>query len=226
MQYTGGHHMEEVLDAQRPHWEQMYAQHPEMFGLDPSEPARKAVEVFKQEGITTILELGAGQGRDTFFFARSGLQVCAVDYSERGVQAITSKAQALGLSQSVTAICHDIRQPLPVDTAAFGGCYSHMLYCMALTTAKLDTLSGEIRRILQPGGINIYTVRNIHDAHYRQGIHRGEDMYEMGGFIVHFFSQEKIQQLAKGYEMVNIEAYEEGDLPRKLFCVTLRKPGI
>jgi hypothetical protein len=23
MQYTGGHHMEEVLDAQRPHWEQI-----------------------------------------------------------------------------------------------------------------------------------------------------------------------------------------------------------
>lgn len=112
--------MEEVLDAQRPHWEQMYAQHPERFGLDPSEPARKAVEVFKQAGITTILELGAGQGRDTFFFARSGLQVCAVDYSERGVQAIISKAQALGLSQSVTALCHDIRQPLPIDTRAVG----------------------------------------------------------------------------------------------------------
>jgi hypothetical protein len=97
---------------------------------------------------------------------------------------------------------------------------------MALTMAELDTLSGKIRRILQPGGINIYTVRTIHDAHYRQGIHRGEDMYEMGGFIVHFFSQEKIQQLAKGYEIVNVEAYEEGDLPRHLFCVMLRKPGV
>lgn len=73
--------------------------------------------------------------------------------------------------------------------------------------------------------MNIYTVRNTNDAHYRQGIHRGEDMYEMSGFMVYFFSREKVQQLAKGYEIVSIEAFEEGELPRKLFRVTLRKKG-
>jgi SAM-dependent methyltransferase len=203
----------------------MFAANPEMYGEPPSEPAQKAAEVFTQAGITTILELGAGQGRDTLFFAQRGLQVCAVDYSQQGIDAIAHKARALGLSQSVATLCHDVRQPLPFTDASFGGCYSHMLYCMALTTAELESLSDEIRRILHPGGMNIYTVRNTNDAHYRQGIHRGEDMYEMGGFIVHFFSREKVQQSAKGYEIVSIEAFEEGELPRKLFRVTLRRKG-
>ena len=90
------------------------------------------------------------------------------------------------------------------------------LYCY-------DWLAKESVRVLKPGGLNIYTVRHTGDVHYRAGIHRGEDMYEMGGFIVHFFSREKVEILAKGYEIVSIDEFEEGGLPRKLFQVTLRK---
>jgi hypothetical protein len=32
-----------------------------------------------------------------------------------------------------------------------------------------------------------------------------------------------VERLAKGYEIVGIDEFEEGDLPRKLFRVTLRK---
>lgn len=52
-------------------------------------------------------------------------------------------------------------------------------------------------------------------------------MWEIGGgFIVHFFSKEKIEHLSKGYEIVNVEEFEEGDLPKKLFMVTLRKESV
>lgn len=96
---------------------------------------------------------------------------------------------------------------------------------MALTTHELEFLSQEVRRVLKPNGINIYTVRHTRDAHYGTGIHRGEDMYEVGGFIVHFFTKEKVEHLAKGYEIVSIDEFEEGGLPRKLFRVTLKKKG-
>jgi len=94
---------------------------------------------------------------------------------------------------------------------------------MALTNAELQFLSDEVRRVLKPGGLNIYMVRHTGDAQYGKGIHRGEDMYEVGGFIVHFFGREKVELLAKGYETVSIDEFEEGSLPRKLFCVTIRK---
>jgi hypothetical protein len=98
-----------------------------------------------------------------------------------------------------------------------------MLFCMALKTAQLQFLSEEIRRVLKPGGISIYTVRHTGDVHYKAGIHHGEDMYEVGGFIVHFFSRAKVELLAEGYDIINIDKFEEGELPRKLFQVTLRK---
>jgi len=212
-----------VLDAQRQHWKKTYSGEPDFFGEEPSYPAQKAAELFKKECKSKILELGGGQGRDTIFFAQSGFQVYVLDYSENAVEAINQKARRLRLSQSVTAICHDVREPLPFDDESFDGCYSHMLYCMAISTRELEFLFQEVKRVLKTNGLNVYTVRHTGDLHYGKGIRRGEDMYEVGGFVVHFFSKEKVEHLAKGYDIVSIDEFEEGELPRKLFLVMLRK---
>ncbi len=213
----------EILDSQQEHWEKTFAEKPEMFGAEASDPARKALESFKAEGITKILELGSGQGRDTIFFAQNGLEVYALDYSEKGLEAIRQKATELGLSRLIFTQKHDIRCPFPFENDFFDACFSHMLFCMALTTADLQFLSNETRRVIKPGGLNIYTVRHRGDPHYKQGIYRGEDRYEVGGFIVHFFNRDKVELLAKGFKIVSIDEFEEGRLPRRLFRVTLRK---
>ena len=213
----------DTLNAQQGHWDKTFSQKPDMFGRDPSEPARRAVEFLQQEGKTLLLELGCGQGRDTLFFAESGSHVMAADYSQAAVRAIGEKARAAGVTQFLTPLRLDVRQPFPFADQSFEACYSHMLYCMALTTPELDRMSREVWRVLKPGGINIFTVRHTGDPHFGTGIHRGEDMWEVGGFIVHFFSREKVLRLAKAYEVVSIEAFEEGGLPRKLFWVALRK---
>jgi len=213
----------EILDAQGRQWQETFVRNPDMFGALPSDPARMAVEIFKKEGKTTILELGGGQGRDTIFFARNSLRVTVLDYSESAVGAIADKARKLGLSGYITALQHDVRVALPFEDESMDGCYSHMLYCMALTTSELQFLSREVRRILRPKGLHIYTVRHTKDPHYGKGIHRGEDMYEVGSFIVHFFSRAMVERLAEGFEIVSIDEFEEAELPRKLFRVTLRK---
>lgn len=218
--------MREILNAQQEYWEKTFSQRPEMFGAEPSEPARIVAEWLKREGKTRLLELGSGQGRDTLFFARNGFQVQALDYTATAVEAIRDKAGKLGLSESVTATQHDIRQPLPLAGGSFDACYSHMLYCMALTTSQLELLSREVWRVLRPGGLHIYTVRHTHDPDYGEGVPRGEDLYEAGGFIVNYFSREKVAHLASGYELLAIDEFEEGKLPRKLFRVTLRKPEV
>jgi len=212
-----------LLDAQQQLWNKTYSEEPDFFGEEPSYPAKKALEIFKKEGKSKVLELGAGQGRDALFFAKNHLQVYALDYSEKAVETIIQKAKRLGLSQNITAIRHDIRKPLPFENESFDACYCHMLYCMALCTSELEVLFQEVKRVLRSNGLNIYTVRHTGDAHYKQGTPRGEDMYEMGGFIVHFFSKEKVNQLANSYEIVSIDEFEEGELPRKLFMVSLLK---
>ena len=214
----------EILNQQSQHWESNFSSKPEMFGLNPSIAAKKALKIFKIEKINRVVELGAGLGRDTIYFAKNSIHVEALDYSPSGIKIINQKINQNNFSNLVNTKILDVRKTLPFEDNSIDGFYSHMLYCMALTTSDLENLNKEIHRILKPGGINIYTARHIGDADYGIGIHRGEDLYETDGFIVHFFSKEKIKQLSKGFEIMNIENFEEGKLPRKLFRVTLRKP--
>ncbi len=212
-----------ILDKQAQHWENYYITNPETFGVSPSAAAIKAAETFNKEGITNILELGAGQGRDTLFFAQKGFHIQILDFSKVAVDNIIKRAKTLDVDKLITGKIHDVRNPLPFADEKFGGCFSHKLYCMALTAKELQFLSDEIHRVLKNGGINIYTARHTGDGDYKNGIHRGEDLYESDGFIVHFFSKEKVKQLSNGFDIVNIENFEEGEFPIKLFRVTLKK---
>ena len=212
-----------IQDKQAQHWENTFITRPETFGVTPSAAAIKAAKTFNKEGITNILELGAGQGRDALFFAQKGFHIQVLDYSQTGVDKIIKKAKTLGVDKLITGKIHDVRNPFPFTNEKFGGCFSHMLYCMALTTKELQFLSDEILRVLKNGGVNIYTVRHTGDSDYKNGIHIGEDLYENDGFIVHFFSKEKVKQLSNGFDIVNIENFEEDEFPRKLFRVTLKK---
>ena len=103
--------------------------------------------------MANILELGGGQGRDSIFFARSALKVQVLDYSEAGVEAIARKANDLAMTDSITAMRHDIRNALPFDNGSFDSCFSHMLFSMALSNSELQSLSEEVRRVLKGASI-------------------------------------------------------------------------
>ena len=194
-----------------------------MFGLEPSYSAKKALEVFKKNKIKNILELGAGLGRDTIFFAQNGIYVHAIDYSLSATNIIKKRSKENNLEEFIKVQNYDIRQKLNFDNQSFQACYSHMLFCMALTNQNLKDLNKEIGRILKKDGINIYTVRNQTDGDFKKGVHRGEDMYEMNGFIVHYFSENKVKKLLDGFINLNIENFNEGNFPRKLFLVINKK---
>ena len=213
----------EILNQQSQHWESNFSSKPEMFGLDPSIPAKKSLKLFQNQNISKIIELGAGLGRDAIYFAKNLIHVVALDYSQSGLEAINQKAKKNSLSNSITTNFFDVRKKLPFEDNSVEACYSHMLYCMALTTSELENLNNEIYRVLKPNGINIYTVRHTKDGDYKNGIHRGEDLYEKDGFIVHFFSEKKVKSLLKGFKNISIDLFEEGSFPRKLFFVCNKK---
>ena len=211
------------LNQQSQHWENNFSSKPEMFGLDPSLSAKKALKLFQEKNIKSVIELGAGLGRDTIFFGKNLIHTIALDYSPSGIKVIDQKIKKANLSKYISSKLFDVREKLPFEDNSIDACYSHMLYCMALTTEDLAKLNNEIKRILKPGGINIYTVRHTNDGDFQNGNHIGEDLYENDGFIVHYFSEEKVNSLLNGFKNISLEKFEEGTFPRKLYFIVNEK---
>ena len=212
-----------LLNKQSQHWENNFSNKPEMFGVSPSDPASYTLEIFKKNHVKNMIEFGAGQGRDSFLFANNDIYVHALDYSQSAINKINEKASEFELQDKLNAELFDVRERLPFEDNSLDGCYSHMLYCMALSSLEIENLHNEVHRVLKHGGINVFTVRNTEDGDYQNGIHRGEDLYESNGFIVHFFSKDKIKKLLRGFEFLDMSTFEEGSFPRRLYRATMRK---
>ncbi|WP_236573349.1 class I SAM-dependent methyltransferase [Streptomyces sp. GS7] len=205
---------------QRRHWQDTYAAHPGMYGAEPSAPAVHAAGVFRAAGAERVLELGAGHGRDALYFAREGFAVHATDFSSTGLDQLREASRAQGLADRIATTVHDVRSPLPFPDDSVDAVFAHMLLCMALTTREIHALVAEVRRVLRPGGVFVYTVRHTGDAHYAAGTSRGDDIYEHGGFAVHFFPRRLVDGLAGGWRLDEVHGFEEGELPRRLWRIT------
>lgn len=214
----------ELAEAQRAHWQSTYTAHPGMYGEQPSAPAIYAARIFHTAGAQDVLELGARHGRDALYLAREGFTVQATDFSATGLEQLREAARAQGVDDRVTTAVHDVRDSLPLPDASVDAVFAHMLLCMALSTKEIHALVCEIRRVLRPGGVFVYTVRHTGDAHYGAGTARGDDIYEHGGFAVHFFDRVLVDALAEGWVLDEVHAFEEGDLPRRLWRVTQTLP--
>ncbi|MFF6951358.1 class I SAM-dependent methyltransferase [Streptomyces iakyrus] len=214
----------ELAEAQREHWQQTYGAHPGMYGDRPSDAAVHAAGKFRAAGANDVLELGAGHGRDALFFARSGFTVLATDFSPVGLEQLREAATAQGLAERVTTAVHDVRESLPLADASVDAVFAHMLLCMALSTKEIHALVTEVRRVLRPGGTFVYTVRHTGDAHYGAGTEHGDDIWEHGRFAVHFFPRDLVDALADGWTLDEVDPFEEGDLPRRLWRITQSLP--
>ncbi|WP_431045415.1 class I SAM-dependent methyltransferase [Streptomyces sp. P1-3] len=218
------HEDRELAKAQRAHWQRTYAAHPGMYGDQPSAAAVHAAEVFRTTGAKEVVELGAGHGRDALYFARCGFTVQAIDFSPTALEQLRSAAEQREVGSSVNTMVHDVREPLPLPDASVDAVFAHMLLCMALSTTEIKQLVAEVRRILRPGGAFVYTVRHTGDAHYGAGTAHGDDIFEHGGFAVHFFDRALVDALAQGWSLGEVHTCEEGELPRRLWRITQTVP--
>ncbi|GAC1538203.1 MAG: class I SAM-dependent methyltransferase [Candidatus Velthaea sp.] len=209
----------------RQHWDGVFEAKPDRFGSEPSDSAQTAAQAITRLGVAHphVLDLGSGTGRDALFFAQRDMHVVALDFSAVALDELRTKAQSCGISRPIRVVRHDVREPLPFSAATFDACYAHMLFCMDFTLAELAGLFADVRRILKSGGILVYTARTTDDPDYGVGVHRGEQLFEDEGFVVHFFDRRMIESLSAGFRPVDLTEFEEGSLPRRLFTVTLQK---
>src|SRR5436190_22950267 len=97
------------LDRQQDQWRTTFARRLDFLGASASEPAVVALARFESAHVRRILELGAGQGRDTLRFATAGINVTALDYADEGLEQLKRAAASTGLTDWVESVSADVR---------------------------------------------------------------------------------------------------------------------
>jgi SAM-dependent methyltransferase len=200
-------------------WNRVYSGDKNFFGQEPSNFAMLCFNHMKMNNVRKVLELGAGHGRDSVFFASNGIDVISLDYSTVGIGIINNIAKEKNLA--LNAQVFDVSNPLPFPDNSFDAVYSHMLLNMRFTLRQLYSIFSETRRVLKPNGFNFFSVRNVHDGSVGKGIKVDDGVYDINGFQVRFYTEQEIRKLAQGFEILWLE--EEYEEPVTLYLVSSRK---
>lgn len=207
-----------MMGEQEKTWDATYRKDPSFFGETPSVFCIRSTEAFKSRDFSTILELGAGQGRDTKYFIGNGFKVIAADYSEVSCAQLRQK-----FGDRLFVVQKDLRQGMDLPPSSIDGCYAHMLLTMDFTDDELKKLISDVHKALVPGGLFIFSVRNRNDRDCGNGRRIRDGVWKNQiGFNVRFFSNEEIKGFCGNFEILRMTEFSEGN--KVLYSLTLKKP--
>lgn len=153
-----------------------------------------------------LLDLGAGLGQDSAYFAELGYKVIATDLS---IDKLTSLASGKFITQAV-----DLRENLPFADEAFDIVYAHLSlhYFDEHTT---EAIFNEIYRVLKPGGVIAFFTNSTDDPEYKTGKEIETDYFEIDGIPKRYLSVETAKQFAHAFKPLlvdnNGETYKDAE---------------
>ena len=197
-------------------WDKVYSKDSAFFGEEPSNFSQLCYGDFKKHQVKKLLELGCGQGRDTLFFASHDLDIYAIDSSKVAIESLKQKIRKEKISIKLRQF--DAKQGIPFGNKYFDAVYSHMFYNMRFTDVELRFLFRESSRVLKNNGLLFFSVRSDKDVLYNKGQKIDNNIYEINGFQIRFFTKEQIKSFLVNYfEIKNIE--EGYEVPVSLYLV-------
>ncbi|HTH71977.1 MAG TPA: methyltransferase domain-containing protein [Candidatus Pristimantibacillus sp.] len=159
--------------------------------------AQDAISYLPKTG--KILDLGAGQGQDSRYFAEHGYDVVSTDLEESALD--LSKAKLPGkLKEKVTVQKLDLAKPFPFDDHSFDVVYAH-LSLHYFSDAATKAIFAEINRVLRPGGVLAFFTNSVDDPEYGTGPEIEPDYFMIGGLAKRYFSVKTAGEYAKNFEV-------------------------
>jgi SAM-dependent methyltransferase len=183
-------------------WKELHANYRHQDWLEkPSLFAETAVQYFPEKG--KILELGAGHGQDSLFFAEQGYEVVGSDLEIASLEASLSKYSS-ELKEKISVQKIDLKEILPFENDSFDVVYAHL----SLHYFDQKTTQGivkEIERILKPGGIFSFLTNSVSDPEYKTGEMLEEDFFQIGKVTKRYFNIESVRRLTQNFQISLID---------------------
>lgn len=201
------------------YWEKLHQIYSKKDWLNnPTIFANFAIKYLPKRG--KILDLGAGQGQDSRFFARLGYRVTSTDISSLGLQLSQKKAKEEGLNIEFEEL--DISNKLPYENNSFDIVYSH-LALHYFSDEKTRSIFAEINRVLKPGGLIASIFNSVDDSEYIDKEYKklDKDFYQDDyGMTKRFFSVDYVEVIARNlFDIIHLD--NRGESYNKIHVKTL-----
>jgi SAM-dependent methyltransferase len=176
------------------HWDKTHKAYSKKDWIDkPTIFAEFALDFFPESG--KLLDLGAGQGPDSRYFANQGFSVTSVDFNDLALELSKEKAEKESLKIEFMKL--DVSNKLPFDDESFDIAYSHLAlhYFSDEITREIFR---EISRILKPGGIIASLFNTVDDPEILDPafVKISENFYrDPGGIEKRYFSVDYIEEI-------------------------------
>ncbi len=177
----------------------------------PSIFAETVVPHFPKTG--SILELGAGQGQDSRYFAELGYQVTSTDIEQSALDIASSRTDKT-ITETISYQPLDLRQPFPFPSSSFDVVYAHLslhYFSYQATTEIFD----EIKRVLKEGGLLATLVNSKQDPEFGKGVMLEADCYQADGKTKRFFDTTSLATLTSDFDSILLdnsgESYKDNE---------------
>lgn len=133
---------------------------------------QKMLELFEQENVQAILDLGSGDGAIAVDLAKQGRTVYALEISNEGIERTKALAQEAQVSVHIRE--QDMYQPLPFKDKSLDAVIAFQSLNHN-TLSEIEKLFTEITRILKHGGLFIVKTANFNSFNLKD---LGEGLYK------------------------------------------------
>jgi SAM-dependent methyltransferase len=195
-------------------WDRYWSTVEGQLGAGPSGFIQWALPFLRSSPKGDVVELGSGAGRDLRFLLENGFRVRGVDFSAEAVRiaqhllaSLPSEVSARGSIEWADA--ERFLSTLPTQSVA--AVVGLVLYA-TFSDEELRRLFAGIRRVLQPGGLHLWCVRDdLHPLRDKVGMVPPNQGGPQAARVPHtFFSEARCDALSRdGFERVRLERRAE-----------------
>jgi len=195
----------------RAFFDQIYLQNDFYYGLRASDELRELIESNRvRAGLA--LDIGAGEGRNSFYVARNGFETISIDVSRVGLLKAKKYAKKEGID--IEIVLADARY-IPIDKSRVS---------LAICATLLNHLEGpgrdlvvqEIRRCLRKNGFVFVKVFTVDDPGFRGNVDESSNCAV--SVIYYYEKRELLNQFAIFDIEYCLEKWECGDSHGKPHC--------
>ena len=198
-----------------------------LIGEEYSKLGARALNMFYENNVHDILVLGCGKDGDVHTFTRKRFCITTIDFSSFETDESGKGKEKGGIISCGAFLSKNIREKLPSSRSSIDAIFSKLLLCVDIREDEIMDLMWECLRVLRPGGLNILSVFSDHDPACGAAVTCGQDEWISDrGFVSHFFNEEKIRRIAKGFMVLWIQDYveEKPSGSKLMYEIVLMKP--